>query len=109
MAEREPWELSNEESFSKGASGGAWAAAFVSATIALLAASFELGQVVPQLRWLFWPMLFGCTGPLAGWHALKRSGLTVLTTTSCWSASGSPSTRSTAGGIRSSESRRPVA
>ena len=38
MAEREPWELSNEESFSKGASGGAWAAAFVSATIALLAA-----------------------------------------------------------------------
>ena len=49
MAEREPWELSNEESFSKGASGGAWAAAFVSATIALLPASFGLGQVVPQL------------------------------------------------------------
>ena len=28
MAERELWELSNEESFSKSASGGAWAAAF---------------------------------------------------------------------------------
>jgi hypothetical protein len=49
MAEREPWELSSEESFSKGASGGALAAAFVSATIALLPASFALGQVVPQL------------------------------------------------------------
>jgi hypothetical protein len=49
LAEREPWELSNEESFSKRASGGAWATAFVSATIALLAASFELEQVVPQL------------------------------------------------------------
>jgi hypothetical protein len=49
MAEREPWDLSNEESFSKRASGGAWATVFVSATIAPLAASFGLGQVVPQL------------------------------------------------------------
>ena len=58
MAEREPWELSNEESFSKGASGGAWAAAFVSATIAFLPASFGLGEVVPQLPlcrgWRIW-------------------------------------------------------
>ena len=44
MAEREPWELSNEESFSKGASGGDWAAAFVSATIAFLPASLGLDR-----------------------------------------------------------------
>jgi hypothetical protein len=74
MAEREPWKLSNEESPSKGASGGAWAAAFVSATIALLAASFELVQVVPSLRWLFWPMPFGCAEPSAGWHSSRESG-----------------------------------
>jgi hypothetical protein len=51
MAEREPSELGNENSFSK---GGARAAAFVSATIALLAASFELG-IDGRVPWLFWP------------------------------------------------------
>ena len=70
MAEREPWELSNEESFSKGASGGAWAAAFVSATMALLPASFGLGQVVPQL-----PL---CGAGEFGGHTCRSPGISSL-------------------------------
>jgi hypothetical protein len=70
MAERVPWELSNEESFSQGASGGAWAAAFVSATIALLLASFGLGRVVPQL-----PL---CVAGEFGGHTCRSPLITTL-------------------------------
>jgi hypothetical protein len=70
MAEREPWELSNEESFSKGASGGTWAAAFVSATIAFLPASFGLGQVIPQL-----PL---CVAGEFGGHTCRSPVITTL-------------------------------
>ncbi|HEV3303811.1 MAG TPA: hypothetical protein VG055_29425 [Planctomycetaceae bacterium] len=56
MAEHEPSELGSEESFNNGAARGVRAAPFVAVTIALLAASFELG-IDGRMPWLFWPML----------------------------------------------------
>jgi len=56
MAERESGELQNDESFGNTAFRGALAAGVVSVTIALLAASFELG-IDGRVPWLFWPML----------------------------------------------------
>jgi len=52
MAERESGELQNDESFGNTAFRGALAAGVVSVTIALLAASFELG-IDGRVPWLF--------------------------------------------------------